>query len=46
MEALIFVAIVIVLGALAIDGTRAYRALAPLVNRMRGRPRSRRDRRQ
>jgi hypothetical protein len=45
MEVLIFVVVVIVLGALAVDSTRAYRALTPLVNRLRGRSRGTRERR-
>jgi hypothetical protein len=40
MEVIIFIVIVIVLSALAVDSTRAYRAAAPLVNRLRGRSRS------
>jgi hypothetical protein len=39
-EAWIVLAIVIVLGGLAIDRTRAYRALPVLLNRVRGRSRS------
>jgi hypothetical protein len=40
MDAWIVAAIVIVLGALAADRTRAYRALPALLNRLRGRSRS------
>jgi hypothetical protein len=39
MDAWVLIAIVIVLGALAVDRTRAYRALPALLNRLRGRSR-------
>jgi hypothetical protein len=40
MEAWIALAILIILGGLTIDRTRAYRALPVLLNRVRGRSRS------
>ena len=39
MDSFTLIVVVIVLGALAVDGTRAYRALPALVNRLRGRSR-------
>lgn len=40
MDPWIIVAIVIIVGALALDRTRAYRALPVLLNRLRGRSRN------